>query len=900
MRLRVNNKHQPPPKWALRFFRWYCHPDFVEDLEGDLFERFERNQNQDGNRKARRKFVRDTFSLFRLGLIRRPYFPNATITYDMYRHYFKIAWRNLKKNKSFSLINLGGLAVSLSCCILLLLYIVSESSFDQHHEDADRLFLVNSLAITNSGTNEPYPKLSAPYKEALEEGFPEVEASSRLWVNFIDSKASLEVTTPGGSPKIFYEPKAYHVDPNFFDLFTYQFKEQVSSTALLENPHSVVISEELATKLFGSKSALQQQIKIGGTSGFDQSFEVTGVFKSEAHRSHIDAHLFLPIQAGWVGYFTKTQPQNFSSNNIFYTYVKLSPGSSAAQLSPKMESFIETYAAQDLRAAGFDKTLSLLAVDQLHLYEEVDTIVSATNSRSYLYILASIGLLTLLIACINFMNLSTSQATRRATEVGLRKTFGAGTGSLIRQFLSESLVLTIGAMLLGVTLVFFLLPAFNEVTGKDLNFSALLRPEIILEVCGLTLLTGIIAGSYPAFYLSVFKPFQAISDKANKAKGALGLRRASVIFQFVIAVGLIASTLIIQRQMQYLKDKPLGFQADQQIVVPIQSSEAWSNFKTLKNELTQSTTILGAGGTQFYPGIENPTSVSLYRPDQQVNEIQSVQTNTVGPELMELMEFELLAGRLFSSEFNADTANRIVVNEATLKACAIPLNQAIGQKLNFDFQGQTITYEVIGVIKDFHFEDLHQKIKPYAFLLNGAPSFNYLIAKIDGDDIAEGLRELKQRWDKLNPSTPFQYSFLKADFEQNYEADQRTAKIVSYFTLIAIIIGCLGLFSLVAFSAQRRTKEIGIRKVLGASVSSITFLLSKELLLLVLIAVGIAIPLAWSIMAKWLEAFAYHTSLEWWVFAMAAIAAVLIAIFTLSFHAIRAALASPIHALRSE
>ncbi len=818
----------------------------------------------------------------------------------MYRHYFKIAWRILKKNRSFSIINLGGLAISLSCCLLLLLYIVSESSFDQHHEHADRLFLINSKAITNNGQSEPYPKLSAPYQQALSDGFPEVEASTRLWVNFIENEALLQVDPATGPPQQFYEPKAYHVDPNFFELFTYEFKEQLPKAKLLEKPNNVVISEQLAQKLFGTQSALQQQIKIGGTSGFDQSFEVTGVFRSEAQRSHIDAHLFLPIQAGWIGYFTQTQPQNFSSNNIFYTYVKLKENTSATQLNSKMDDFMENYAAADLQAAGFDKSISLLAVDQIHLHNEIETIVSATNSSSYLYVLASIGLLTLFIACVNFMNLSTAQATRRATEVGVRKTYGARKGHLVRQFLSESLVMSFGAMLLGLALVLILLPAFNELTDKNLDISALLQPKILLGLLGLIISTGIVAGSYPAFYLAVFKPFQAISDKGTSNKRLVHLRRGSVVFQFVIAVGLITATLIIQQQMKYLQEKPLGFQADQQVVVPIRSAEAARNFLSLKSELTRSPHILGTAGAQFYPGIENPTSVSLYRPDQKVNEIQSVRTNRVSPELMELMEYELLAGRLFSPAFKADTANRIVVNEATLRACGIAQEQAIGQKLNFNFQGQAITYEIIGLIKDFHFEDLHQEIKPYAFLLDSEESQNYLITKIDGQQIGSGLQELRENWNQLNPSTPFEYSFLKADFQQNYDADQRTAKIVSYFTMIAIVIGCLGLFGLVAFSAQRRTKEIGIRKVLGASVASISFLLSRELLLLVMIAITLALPMTWKIMTNWLAGFAYHTQVDWWIFGFAALGAIFIAALTISIHAIKAALATPIHALRSE
>lgn len=899
MPLRVNKPSIEPPKYWLRFFRWFCHPDFLEDIEGDLIERFERRGNTTAATKANWLFAKDVLSLFRPGII-RPFHSTSTLPFDMYKHYFTIAWRNLKKNRSFSLINIGGLAVSLMCCLFLLLYIFSETAYDKHHTDHQQLFLVNSAAINLTGERQEYPKLSAPYAEALATAFPEIEMTTRLWVNFIDNKTPLQLENSIGTPKVFYEPKALHVDPNFFDLFAYQFVEKQPQAGLLDKPNSVVISEVLAKKLFGDTPALQQQIKIGGTTGFDEVFEVTGVFQEESHRSHIDAHLFLPIHAGWVGYFIKNEPQNFTSNNILYTYVKLKENTSAEQVNQKLSAFMDEYAGKDFKNAGFDKDLSLLPVGDIHLYGNIETIVSPTNSVSYLYILGCIGLLTLLIACINFMNLSTAQATRRAKEVGLRKTFGARKGMLVKQFLSESILFTFCALLIGIGLVYLFLPAFNSLTGKALSMLNLWSLNLVGGILLLVLSTGIIAGSYPAFYLALFKPFQAISNRGSQLSSLINLRRATVIFQFIIAVGLIVSTLVIQKQMQFLEDKPLGFQVDQQIVIPLQSTSSWRNYSVLQNELKKSPVVTQAAGTQFYPGIENPSSVSLYRPDQTVNDIQTVSTNGVAPEFLDQMGFELLAGRLFSPSFPADTANRIVVNEATLKACSVSLSDAIGQQLNFAWQGQTINYEIIGVIKDFHFEDLHQTIKPYAFFLNKDKRYNYMMVHVKTDDMSKALQDLQASWEKTNPTEPFQYSFLKADFQQNYNADQQTAKIVSFFTFIAIFIGCLGLFSLVAFAAERRTKEIGIRKVLGASVASITYLLSKELITLVFISILIATPLAWWMMHEWLQGFAYRTPLEWWLFGIASIASLLIALFTVSFHAIKAGLSNPITALRSE
>ncbi|MHA4807048.1 ABC transporter permease [Flavitalea flava] len=817
----------------------------------------------------------------------------------MLQSYIKIAIRNLLRSKLFSFINLSGLAIGMTCCMLLLLYIRSETTFDRHQAFARNLYLVNSQAVLSSGAKEEFPMLSAPYAAAIKTEFPEILQVSRLWGNMIEDKAMLQVREAGKPVRSFYETRGYQADSTFFDLFTYQFTEGNARSAL-RDPHSIVLSEELASQLFGKIPALNKTIAISGITGGGELFNVTGVYRDESRRSHIDARFFVPLSAGWVGGFLRNQPQNFSHNNMFYTYLRLRADADPKQLEKKLPAFIKKYAGKDLKADGFDKNLFLIPVPEIHLYSKLQNIVTPTNSRTYLYILASIAVFTLLIACINFMNLSTARSAKRAAEVGIRKVMGAGKGALIRQFLGESMVLALLSLVLAVGLLTVLLPSFNLLTGKGFIASDLMEPRIIVAFIILALVTGLIAGSYPAFYLSVFNPVQVLKGKFVNSISAVTLRRGLIVFQFVISIGLVLATIVIQRQMQFLRDQPLGFTKSQQIVIPIRSEEAHKAYTTLRTEILRGNEVLGATGTQYYPGIPNATDYSLYRPDQTVNDLQSVRMNAVAPDFLQLMGFQLIKGRLFSENNKSDTNGRMVVNETTLHKFSIPLEKAIGQKLYFNFQGQTQTLEIVGVVKDFHFEDLHQAIQPYAFLLNNNTDFNYLIVHVKTERVQNTIAFLENKWKTVRPDEPFEYSFLDEDFQRNYHAEVRTSHIVSWFTSISIFLSCLGLFGLAAFAAQQRTKEIGIRKVLGATVGDITTLLSKDFIRPVLLALVIASPLSWHFMHKWLEGFAYKTNIPWWIFVLAGVIALAIALITVSVQAVKAALANPATSLKSE
>jgi putative ABC transport system permease protein len=787
--------------------------------------------------------------------------------------------------------------------MLLLLYIRSELSYDKHQQHANRLYLMAQETIIGKGvkgaSSDMNATASAPYAFALKSEFPEIEQVARLWTNIIDDKALLQVRQDGKAVKAFYETKGYQVDSTFFDLFTYQFTEGNPHAALADR-NSVVLSEEVAHKLFGNAPALNKLIRIGGIAGNGEDFKVTGVYRDESARSHIDARFFLPIQAGWVGSFLRESKLDFCCNNMFVTYLKLRPNANPVQLQQKFPAFMEKYASNDLKAVGFDKKLSLVSVPDLHLFDRINTIVTPTNTKTYLYILASIALFTLLIACINFMNLSTARSAKRAAEVGVRKVMGAERGSLIGQFLGESMVLALLALAIALILVAAFLPVFNQLTAKSLQISELFEPRIALAFIGLALLTGLLAGSYPAFYLSLFNPAQVLKGKFTNTLSAVALRRGLVVFQFVISVGLVLATFVIQEQMRFLRNKSLGFTQDQQIAIPFHSKESNEVYTAFRSEILRNNQVLGAAGTQYYPGINNATDFLLYRPERGVMTAQSVKTNWVDYDYLQTMGFKLLTGRTFSRQFPGDTSNRIVVNEATLRKFQIPLTKAVGQKLNFDWQGKTHPYEIVGVLKDFHYENLHQTIEPYSFLLSSRPNYNFIIVHVNTANMEPVLTFLEQKWKVLLPEEPFSYTFLNEDFQKNYEAEARTSQIVSYFTIISILISCLGLFGLAAFAAQQRTKEIGVRKVLGASVTNIVMLLAKDFLLLVIIAIVIASPIGWWAMNKWLQNFAYKIDIPWWIFVVAGGLAMLIAFATVSFQSIKAALRNPVTSLRSE
>ncbi|MFO7446852.1 MAG: ABC transporter permease [Ignavibacteriaceae bacterium] len=817
----------------------------------------------------------------------------------MFKNYIKITLRNIRKQKAYSFINIFGLSIGLACCMLISIYLLHEFSYDSHHKNVERLYQLCTVFV-REGQERSTANTPARMAEVMQQEFPEIEKTTRLLETFADDKTLLQYKVPEKEIKSFYETNGFLADPSFFELFAYKFKEGDPLNALA-NPNSVVLSEEIALKLFGNQSALNKIIHINSSTNGEYDFKVTGVFIPSEIPTHIDARFIMTIKGGDMEQYMNRHTE-LASNNMFYTYFLLKPGTNAAELEKKFPAFIDKHAGKDLKAMGFNKIQFLTPVKDIHLFAKTASNVTPAGSITYLYILASVAVFTLLIAVINFMNLSTARSAKRSAEVGVRKVLGAEKKSLIKLFLGESLMMAMIAFVFAISLAQISLPLFSEMLGADISLT--FNRTGILGVAGffiLAVFTGLLAGSYPAFYLSSFSPVKVFKGKSASSFAAVSLRRVLVVFQFVISIALIISTIIISSQMGYMHSKDLGFSKEQQIIIPLRSTNAKNIYSSLKEGIHRIPQISSAGASLYYPGIFNPSDMSFYRESLSMNESVRFFMNWVDDSFLQTLNIKPVAGRLFSKEFPADTNFRVILNEEGIRQLKFESpEQAVGQFVYLDWRGENYKWEIIGVVKNFHFKGLQENIEPYGVQLATGPGFNYLIAHAGTNDISKTLSSIEAIWNKLNPSEPFEYSFLDQDFRRIYESESQLASTVNTFTIIAIIISCLGLFGLAAFSAEQRTKEIGVRKVLGAGVSSIITLLSKDFLKLVLIAIVLATPLAWYIMDKWLQDFAYRIEISWWMLLMAWLLALLIAFITVGFQAVKAAAANPIKSLKYE
>jgi putative ABC transport system permease protein len=820
----------------------------------------------------------------------------------MLKNYFKVGYRNLVKNPAYSFINIFGLAVGFFCCLLILVYLFHEFSYDSYHRQIDQLYQLGTRVRTGE-KQETQASTPAPMGPAMKREFPEIQETARLFMFslFGESKNLFQYTQPDGQIQSLYETHGFLADPSFFRLFNYDFVEGDPATALNE-PNSLVLSKDIAKKIFGDQPALNKIIHISSYLNRDQNCVVRGVFRPGNQPSHIDGRFFISIYGGDMEQSMKGNENNMVNNNFYFTYLLLQPGTDPNKLASKFPAFIEKYAGKDLRAAGFSKSEFLIPVRSIHLQKELSADITPTANTSYLYMLGSVAAFILLIACINFMNLSTARSSRRSAEIGVRKVLGAQRISLVLQFLGESLLLTLAALVLAAGLFWIALPDFERMSGRNLSLPTSSYALLfgLFFIAGT--ITGLLGGFYPAFYLSSFQPVKILKGKFIHSLSALSIRKGLVVFQFVISFVLIIASVIIYRQMQFLRSADLGFAKDRQIIIPILSDEAIHQYGSLKNEISKNPRVLSVAGCYYYPGIFfNSLNNRMRRETQGPQEDLEVKMNWVDAHYLKTLEIEPVAGRLFSPEFPSDTLNHVILNEEAVKKLGFASpQQAIGQRVFRELRGESTLNEVIGVVKDFHFQDLHVPIAPFAFYLNNSGFFSYLIVHADKGEMGPVLKSIQSSWRRIDPAEPFSYSFLDDDFQKNYEPDNQLASIVNRFTMIAILISCLGLFGLANFSVEQRAREIGIRKILGASIPGIIGLLSKDFLRLVAMAILVASPLGYWIMNQWLQGFAYRIAASWFLFAFAAIMTLTIAFTTILFQAIKAATTNPVVTLKTE
>lgn len=791
----------------------------------------------------------------------------------MIKNYFKTAWRNLLKSKMFSFINIMGLTIGITVCMMIFLFIMNEFSVDNFHANGKNIYRVMRSYDSTKGSA---PWVSGPYATALLNDFPgQIKRAVRVM-------PSNDLISFGNTS--FNEKKVYIADPDFFSVFSFALLRGNASSVLKE-PASVVLTETTAKKYFGNiDNAMGKVVEMDK----HRSLKVTGIAKDVPSNSSLNFDLVIPLSNYYNEQWFKVW-----INNSNFTYVLLDDNTTAAQVQKFFPQFMEKYMGEDMKRLGARFTLSLTPLNDIYFAGGSSFDPVKHGDKTVVYIFLSIAILILLIACINFMNLSTIRAVERSKEVGLRKVLGAMRNDLVWQFIGESILLTIISCILAVGLLQLLMPLYNDLLGYTLNVSWNSLP-IYLFLAGIIIVVGFLAGSYPAFFLSAFSPIQSLKGKLRLGKGGSFFRQTLVVVQFSISVLLIVGTIIIMNQMNYVKSKSLGYDKEQTVVIPIDNNDFYDHMVTFKNELQSKNNIASVSMMSGEPGgfFDEHTFEAEGQRD-----IFKSRTEFADFEFVKTLGLKIIAGRDFSPQYPTDTTDAVLINRTAANKLGFTPEQAIGKWIKNTIR-DTATRRIVGVVEDFNFLSLKENMD--ALVIAPNEDRRVALVKIKPGNIQSSVATIKDEYSKVAPVYPFEYTFLDNKFDELYKNDIRQQTIITIFSGLAIFIACLGLFGLASFTATKRIKEIGVRKVLGSSVQGIVLLLSKDLLKPVLIATCIALPVGYYAMDKWLQNFAYKTSLSWWVFASAALITFSIALVTVSIKAIKAAVTNPVRSLRTE
>jgi len=823
----------------------------------------------------------------------------------MIKNYLTVAFRNLSKHKVFSVINIFGLSIGIACCVLLALYIKDEFNYDRHFAGFDNIYRVTTTFERGNDNTLLFPRTSPPIGLALLESVPELESETRV-VN----PPEVDLHLLRYDDKTFYEKRGYLVDSTFFEVFNYDFELGDPNTAL-DVRSSVVLSHTVAQKIFRGESPLDKQIIINSGSSTD-TFRITGVLKPLKQKSHLDADFYMNMNSqGWGDYIQGET--TWVGNNFVMCYLKVRAGASTTEVIKKMNALLQKNGAEHLKEAGLKKTLGLQPLNEVRLYSaeqfKNETFafedLGGSGNILYIYMLGSICLFILLIACINFMNLTTAKASQRAGEVGVRKSLGASRRNLIGQFLGESMTIVVIAMVLSLGIVQLIMPMFNGFVEKNLSLADGGIGYIALALTGIALVTGLVAGSYPAFFLSAFQPAKVLKDKRLSGGSSNWLRKTLVVFQFVISICLISAILIIHEQLTFVQNKSLGFNPEYRIVTPLRTTEARQAYLNVRDRLKQLAGVKHVSGSTAVPSSQTVRDLLLYREGSSMETAKSHFNINMDEDYLPLLDIKLIAGRdLVYEKDSLDFDNNLhhmLVNEASLKATGLTLEDAVGSRLFMDWQGRHITFQVEGVVENFHQFSMHRDVTPMIFVIpSGRDNFVNLCVAVEASSYDAVLKNIEAVWRELVPNTPFEHSLLSEKVKQQYDADQRILSMITTFTLIAIVISCLGLYGLSVYVAERKVKEIGIRKVLGATVPGIVGMLSKDFVKLVAIAFVISVPVGYFMMDKWLQNFAYKIELGVMVFVLAGLISLAIAWATIGFESVKAAMGNPVNSLRNE
>ncbi len=818
----------------------------------------------------------------------------------MLKNYFTIAIRNLRKHSFYTLINILGLAVGIASCLIIVAYITNEISFDKHHADADRIFRVDSEI--KFGPNHMLLAVTpAPLAEAFRTDYEEVEAVGRFW-----NDGSMLIKRTDQNIK---ETRAVYADSSLFRVFTIPFIQGNPAQAL-RDPYTMVISKTAAEKYFPNENPLGQTLIVENK----DAFKITGVYEDMPVTSHFRFDMMLALISN-----PYHKDPNWLSNN-FATYVKLRPNASAENLQAKFPQMVDKYAGpqaqqalgsdftmEKFRASGNKVEFTLRPLTDIHLHSDMIAELGTNSDITYVYLFGAIAMFILIIACINFMNLSTARSANRAKEVGVRKVMGSLRTHLIRQFLTESILLSIFSFILALGIAWLALPSFNDLAGKEL-FLPFSEADFWGKLAIAAVAVGVLAGIYPSFFLSAFNPANVLKGNLSRGMKSGLVRSSLVVFQFAVSIVLIIGTIAVNQQLNFIQQKKIGFNKDQVVIIK-DAYGMGDQLQSFKEEALRDSRILSGTISGFLPVSGTNRSDNTFWPEG----VQPTQENLVGIQCwrvdydyVKTLGMNIVDGRDFSPDFPSDSG-AVILNRAALQLFGMTENP-VGKQINTwggnrDNSGapdavNTEKYVIVGVLEDFHYESLRQSIGPLALFLS--PSRGLISFRFEAKNTQEVIQGLQAKWERIAPGMPFSYSFLDEDFDRMYSAEQRLGKIFTVFAGLAIIIACLGLFALTAFTAEQRTKEIGIRKVMGASVTSIVFLLSKEFGKLIIIAFVLAVPLAWYGISTWLDSYTYRTEVGILIYVLAGVVSFFIAWLTMGYQSFRAANADPVKSLRSE
>ncbi|MEM7108896.1 MAG: FtsX-like permease family protein [Bacteroidota bacterium] len=866
------DNHPEIPKWPHRFFKWYCSADRYEELHGDLEEYFYQRCKAQSIGVARRHYLWDVIRCC------QPYaWKSQEVTYNpsihMLKNYVLVAIRNLKRNKLHSSINIIGLAVGMVCSILITLFVQFELSFDRSNRNADRIYrLVVDLEANDWAIS------AFPLGGLLQDNFPEVETFTRI--------KPVEPFLLNESTNVKIKQKVFFVDSTVLDVLDIQMLKG-NPTTVLSNKNSILLTPDRARAFFGSEDPIGKSLIWDN----GEQYEVTGIFEPLPANSHVHIDAMVPSLNYGPMNSDYENPWNFLTNH--YTYLIMTEPIDHDEFGRRISIYLDEYHEVSEDEPG--NIIKLQPLTSIHLHSNRGLEIEANGNINTIYIFSAIAFFILLIACINFMNLSTAQSLKRAKEVGIRKVAGCKKNQLVFQFLSESVVVSLVALAIAIVLLILLVPEFNELSGKQLIMNPLENLNVIYIFLGVTLFAGIFAGLYPAFFLSSFQPATVIKGTYGGDLGGQLLRQGLVVLQFAIAFVIIVSTYVVYSQLDYMLHKNMGFDREQTLMVNMPDDSL--GYESVKNEFLQLSGVEAASFMLESPGKMVRTSGIWYE-GAETNEAINVYLFSGDDDLIETMGMSMEQGEYFQKG-TQQFYREFVVNEKAVEYFGWKPEEAVGKLMNFGNRGED-PGRVIGVVKDFHFKHLHEEVDPLVMYLEPSYEGALLALKLNTADMSNTVELIKARWAEILPQHEFEYSFLDESFDALFDQEKRLGQIFGVFALLAVFISCLGLFGLTSFTIEQRKKSVAVRKVLGATVAGIVGLVSKDFLKLVIVGMVIAAPIAYYAMNSWLSGFAYNVGFQWLVFIYAALASIFVAFITISYHSLKAATSNPVKSLREQ